>query len=507
MDQRKVDERERKMGGLIEGLIEDEMEHFMKDEMDGFMERFMENPMKRFREVEMERFRESFREVEMERVRERVREGENKYLGVGLWRFYWAGYSAGFRERWKCFRERWKVVRDFFVLQHNPVFGPISSGSESGTTKSISRKVLPMLIGRSPLDAIADTGSDENAMTESTARGLGIAFSTKPKHRREFEVASGKKIYSSGRAIVECAFPERGEQKMRCAFNIFPHLITPLIMGRQFLDNTETLTKHSHRLRDRVLDACEPRRVMYLTRPARRVRCTLNLRPVLANADTGSEADLVSYDYVRRAGLTMESPEDGYETIQFADGTFGRISGKVVADLHIDDNVNGALRAVTTKRTLHVLQGLTTDVLLGEELLFQMHVFTDHSQAFVDITYFENFPQLNAITWLRQVDRSLLQLFNRTREKPPKSSKDVVESVFLQALEEDDARELHRQEQADIAIDHITDLNLQNQAEAVEQAIRTTYNDHRSRRVQDYYNRNRPPTRHANTNASSIVRR
>lgn len=372
-----------------------------------------------------------------------------------------------------------------------------------GTTKSITRKVLPMLISRSPLDAIADTGSDENAMTEAAARGLGIAFSSKPEHRREFEIACGRKIYSSGRAIVECAFPEQGARKMRCAFNIFPRLITPLIMGKRFLDKTETLTKHSYRLRDRVLDNPGPRRVMHLTRPARRVRCALNLQPVLAHADTGSEADLVSYDYVLKAGLTIESPEDGYETIQFADGTYGSISGKVVADLYIDNNAYSDVREVLHHQTFHVLQGLTTDVLLGEALLFQMDVFTQHSQAFVDITYSAGFSQLNAITWLRRIDRSLMQLFDRVRRKPTKSSKNEVESVFLQALEEDDTRELHRQEQADVGIGRVTDLRLRNQAEVAEQAIRTTYNDQRSRRVREYHNATKPTTRNANTLANT----
>lgn len=383
-------------------------------------------------------------------------------------------------------------------------FSPISSGSESGKTKSITRKVLPMLINRSPLDAVADTGSDENAMTEATAKGLGVTFSSQPEHCREFEIACGRKIYSSGRAVVECAFPEQGARKMRCAFNIFPRLIAPLIMGRQFLDKTETLTKHFYRLRDQVLDSCKPRRVMHLTRPARRIRCALNLQPVLANADTGSEADLVSYDYVRKAGLKMESPEDGYEAIQFADGSYGCISGKIVADLHIDYNADSALRAVTTKKTFHVLQGLTTDVLLGEELSFQMNVFTDHVEAFVNVTHYEGYPQLNAITWLRQVEQNLLQRFKPTREEPSTPSPTKVQSAFLQALEESDAQELHRQEQADIAIGRVTDLGLRDQAEAAEQALRTVYNDRRRKHIREYYTAN-STTPHPNTNASNSI--
>ena len=100
-------------------------------------------------------------------------------------------------------------------------------------------------------------------------------------------------------------------------------------MGMPFLDETQTLVKYQHRFQPRVIPKYRPIQLNSLNSPRRRLYCLVESQPELANADTGSDLDLMSLDYVLKRGFSMTAVGLSSSTIQFADGSTSELEGKV----------------------------------------------------------------------------------------------------------------------------------------------------------------------------------
>jgi hypothetical protein len=117
-------------------------------------------------------------------------------------------------------------------------------------------------------------------------------------------------------------------------------------MGRKFLEDTDTLTQHQYRLVDRP-PRIGLRRIMHLTRPKRRMRCYIDSELIEANPDTGAEMELVSPDFVRSKGCTIEAPDPECEEVQFVDGSIARTQGQVT----IIERLGGSYRTLLNQDT------------------------------------------------------------------------------------------------------------------------------------------------------------
>jgi hypothetical protein len=150
-------------------------------------------------------------------------------------------------------------------------------------------------------------------------------------------------------------------------------------MGRAFLDDTETLTKHKHRLQPRTAPLRGPLVCASLNTPRRRLWCfaappgaATTFRygdpswkqkyTTLVNADTGSELDLISLDYCKRQNLPIRQVDEEYSKIQFADGSIASLVGQVNIRVII-----GGWTGDVLGRTFYVLPDLTCDMLFAEE--------------------------------------------------------------------------------------------------------------------------------------------
>jgi hypothetical protein len=136
-------------------------------------------------------------------------------------------------------------------------------------------KDLPINIKGKKLDASPDTGSNECCMRKDVADKLGLKVRYEPSDIKSFEKGDGRILKSIGRTTIDCSFWKEPGRKIRCVVYVFEKLISPLIMGRKFLESTETLTRHQNRLVDRPprVGVC---RVMHLSRPKRRMRCYID---------------------------------------------------------------------------------------------------------------------------------------------------------------------------------------------------------------------------------------
>jgi hypothetical protein len=289
---------------------------------------------------------------------------------------------------------------------------------------------LPMIIHGKQFSTQPDTGCAVNAITVEVAAQLKCSYSKEPKDCPIFKTANGKVMTALGRTKLQCSFVGGVFGQMLRTFYIFPTLATDVsvIMGKKFLDQTKTLTKYRRLLRERTKKASTAWRVMkVVTAPQMNyLQCYLDSHLVLANADTGSEIDLISRTYATYRGFDIKPVGSNEEMVEFANGSVERLSGKTRLKF---DTIPGKTTvakssqmaevssqpmetrhpAVTSEtsspdhyRTFYILDTLTCSVLLGESLLNSINAFTNHQYAFVDDPDGIVDDQINGIWWHRK---------------------------------------------------------------------------------------------------------
>lgn len=267
-----------------------------------------------------------------------------------------------------------------------------------------------------------DTGSLENAISADEVRRLQIKTSGSS---RKFLMADGSRAVSLGTVRLKCAFARSKEGTTWQSFNVFDNLAVPVIIGKTFLDVSKTLTLHRDRLEIDLTSAKRFPRVMHLDQPRQLMRCFVNGKLVYANPDTGSEVDLMSPNYPRENMLNVEGLMEGEDWVQFANGRTARLLGKVHVDFDIYDGRYGSPTGqLGHSRTFYLLDGLTTDILLGEAALFDMQVFTEHKDSFVDLDDCGLFDAINLVTWFDKRGRQMsdtLALFSSASSQQSKS--------------------------------------------------------------------------------------
>ena len=236
---------------------------------------------------------------------------------------------------------------------------------------------LPMIVHGSSCVSRPDSGSEENIMALNLASQLGPSVDGSPEHQKEFRLGSGKIVKAVGRVSTDCSFVKGPAVSLRCKFYVFNNLTWPLIMGMSFLEGTEMLSKNRYRLQPQATPPSASSKNCILNNPKRRLLCIVAAEPILASADTGSEVNLISLAYCRKQGFVTDPVDPDKSSIQFADGSVSYLSGSV--DLTI---MLGHVEGIRLKATFYVLEDLTCDILLGEDLLNETDAFHTYENAF-----------------------------------------------------------------------------------------------------------------------------
>ncbi len=268
--------------------------------------------------------------------------------------------------------------------------------------RSIRRVDLPMIIQGSTIISRPDSGSEENIIAADVLSTLDLKMDNAPEHRKEFRVANGKSVWALGRIMVKCSFAKDRTLEFHCTFYVFKNLTSALIMGMPFLDETQTLVKYQHRLQPRTIRSFGPFQLSSLNNPRKRLYCLVNSQPRFANADTGSEVDLMSLEYVLRRSFSMTAVGLHSSTVQFADGSTSELVGKVSVLI-----VLGTSEGPRVVTTFYVLDGLTCDILLGEDFLDKTTAFETYRDAFSIIECEDGAAEVNGIVWFNTAESQL----------------------------------------------------------------------------------------------------
>jgi hypothetical protein len=284
-----------------------------------------------------------------------------------------------------------------------------------------AKRYLPMIINGSKFRTVPDTGSLENAISADEVRRLRLNFTG---NIRQFVMGNGSTTISLGSVSLKCAFAQGDSHTTFQQFNVIENLAVPVIMGKRFLDNSKTLTSNQHRLEVIYTTVKRTFRLLHLDRPRQLMRCYVNGSLVHANADTGAEMDLMSPSFALSNSLNIETLDEWERRVELADGRTAELLGKVRVGFDAYDACSSSpTKSKRHVRTFYLMEGLTSDVLLGEDALYDINAFTEHSDSFFESSDCGECPELNLITWLEGRERQLSDALGVLSSASTKESK------------------------------------------------------------------------------------
>ena len=309
---------------------------------------------------------------------------------------------------------------------------------------------------------IPDTGARENAMPLEIAEALGL--DVKAPDDRIFRQIGGKRFHSCGIIQARCDFGKTlgcDPKELDCKFYVFDGLDC-LLLCNDFIKETETLTIYRHRLMQRWVPPASVLSVRSLGDSREILLCTLDGKDTEALPDSGSDIDVISYEYARRRGFILEKNE---QWVKFADGSMTQACGIYTAQLviglggqkfHFDteqdrgDGLEDLLpshrlmndiapqaenkqyrRVIQTK--FYVLENIQVDVIIGMSSLESLRVYTQHRESLVSqpIQDIGTAP-LDRIILLSKIERKIRQFSHRWLTNSQKET--LSESKWLKGI-------------------------------------------------------------------------
>ncbi|KAL2853601.1 hypothetical protein BJX68DRAFT_265069 [Aspergillus pseudodeflectus] len=182
--------------------------------------------------------------------------------------------------------------------------------------------------------------------------GLRSIFGT----RKKISLANRKSVKSPGMVKVPWTFAgESDTYTLNCW--ILPHCVHDIILGRDFLNATQTLTTFKWRITSEVVQSTgEPP----------------------SETHTGSDVMLVSRAYAENLGAKIDDDPAGFLQIEFADGTTAWTTGVV-------RNVPWRIGTTEVYCDFYVLDDLCVDVVLSNHYLFEFNMFTECDHFFHEV--------------------------------------------------------------------------------------------------------------------------
>ncbi|CAN9146586.1 unnamed protein product [Alternaria alternata] len=318
-------------------------------------------------------------------------------------------------------------------------------------------------------------------MSDEVARILGYSKYDALVEKKQLTLANGKIVEAIGRIESACSFgTEIGSSAtMTCIFYVLLKVATPLIMGVEFLEQTETMTKHRERLIRVQRPALQALSISSLGKPKRLLRCELNFEETLATPDTGSDLDLMTPSFASSRGLEVYPAE---EMVELADGSILTTTGFVRANLSIDPlnllgfGENAEMRMLGNSAIIDffLLEDLAHDLIVGDESLEELNVFQDLQWALTPVSYDSHLSELNAIRHLGTVDRVISKIEKLFSGASSNGRKDEESNSSLEALMIRQQRENDRREREAARIERLPQ-DEQQTASAAETAKRNSY--------------------------------
>ena len=247
-------------------------------------------------------------------------------------------------------------------------------------------------------------------MSESFASQQNFEIHRGAEDLKGFELGSGKSVRSVGRVQVLVQLLGITLQKAKRWFYVFENCPVDIILGMEFLQEAEILSKNRHLLESCPAELRNLSSLLWIGSPRddnspgsikNRLRCSMDGRDLVAVADTGSDLNILSFECAKREQFRIDTREEARTWVQFGDKSKIRTIGQVyIYDLSLDWRTT---ETPVSQQTLpdfgnglgnmgdgssyeehhdgpfctvfHVLPGLPCDVIFGRDILDQLDAF------------------------------------------------------------------------------------------------------------------------------------
>lgn len=237
-------------------------------------------------------------------------------------------------------------------------------------SSSHRQRHVPVHMEETVLEAFPDTGSELNIISLSLLSQLNLGF--QPAQALTIQTPRAREIQILGTTELEVAF--QGEAiKHKRTFHVLSKCAHGIILGKSFLEATETLTRFKHRIKSRLIHLVNSiPRLHLLGSVTERVIGSINGKPTIAVHDTGSDVTVISWKEAERLGLKINTDHAHRTFLKFVDGEQVYTDGAVLnADWRFGTNLN----INGTKVSLQVLRDLTCDLILSNDILFGCNAY------------------------------------------------------------------------------------------------------------------------------------
>lgn len=350
--------------------------------------------------------------------------------------------------------------------------------------------MLPIVIqghsGPSKILAFPDTGCDHNIISLEVMKQLGLDMEPVDHDSApRFSVANGKIVEAIGQLTIKFGFAGvlSAEESSFGLFFVFNQLAVPTIIGRPLLEQTQTFTKHRHRLIEEIVPSLQCLSLTSLAQPRRDLCCRLNGHISYATADTGSDLDLVSPEFAEARGFTIDP---AFEKVQFADGSYGVTCGVIPSSnfaVGSQDEASGLFvpKGESIQRDFHVLESLTSEILVGLDTLEKLRVYDTYQDSLVHRMSVLSFSDANVVRYIGSLEyltREALKKMKSKKTQMPTGEPDSRRDVLFA-----DQRENARREVVKLTIANLTGDAKRAALEEEERRVKA-YEEERRRRIE-----------------------
>ncbi|KAF2145777.1 uncharacterized protein K452DRAFT_125361 [Aplosporella prunicola CBS 121167] len=229
--------------------------------------------------------------------------------------------------------------------------------------------------------AIPDTGASVNTINTAFAQTRGYRLKSGPENRTKIKTPNGHETFSDGIVELYWTFADSPDTKHNLVFHAVTESPNDILLGMPFLEATGALTTHARRItiRKRVAES-NKRNVRFQSindSALPRARGQLDKRDVLALADTGSKVNIMSLDYAKQHGYTIDCSPDAIGALQFANGAEEQTIGRVMARWRFANGTDEHLLAFDVLKHSHY------DLVVGQDVLFETGAFNNHAESIV----------------------------------------------------------------------------------------------------------------------------
>ncbi|KXH47978.1 hypothetical protein CNYM01_02566 [Colletotrichum nymphaeae SA-01] len=301
------------------------------------------------------------------------------------------------------------------------------------------------------IEALPDTGAQFNIISAHLAQKLRL----EPKSHTErlIQLPTGGDVLSPG--CLKVPFSFRGEKKVtNLTCFILPHISHDLVLSGAFLRATETLlTKYKSRITAAVRQCSKRLGLRLIGNERRCLHGLIDGQPVEALPDTGSDVMIMSEAYALSRGFNIDRNLQNFINLELADGsevfTCGLVRG-------VDWTFAASRQSV--KCDFYVLEDLCTDVVLNNDFLFGLDVFSTELESLSELSYSEDYSELLLISLKgygpaelpphedpANIDLTSADAFSRQRVLAELHHRDEVDNL-IDALDPDDQETARRTE-------------------------------------------------------------